>query len=794
MDSSLFGYSLDDFKEEAGELLARAEAVLSDINESPGDPNHINALFRSIHSLKGSAAYAGLSAVNSFAHLYESFLGDLRNGERDVTSEIRNVLVRAKDYLEDLIFSPDNTELPRIDESITDHLERLRKALIDKKTAREVAGVGSAEEAADDSRQEKKREAGAPESSTGKVPAHEIKLKTVDFAEMDQSDVIKVTIVKGMKALAACLKENEPDREILLKVLTKLEDTILWAFGEDAPDAARELKIIKDAASGSIGSEEIAELRKSFNALLKVLKEGILSLDGSPDNMARGAETEEEKRTATDDMRRATEDEIVKITVKKTLERFAAILDEENPDADNLKNTLNKLKDLNGWAFNDDENLKNSLNSMEDLLLRPYNETVARNLKLRYSVAESIFASLLGEKNHERSGDRSAEAHGTIGEGRVRTGMGKAGALRSTLSGPSLRVRSQDLESLMSTVGDLTGLEPAEFERLQTQALQLRMVPVGELFNRFKKVIRDLSEELGKDIDLVISGESVRLDKVIADKLQEPLLHLVRNAASHGLENPEELKESGKDAGIISLNAYQTSGQIIIEVNDNGRGISVERIRKRGIELGLVGAQENDVSEKDILDLIFTPGFSTKKEADEISGRGVGMDVVKEIVTSMQGSITIDTEVGRGTTISLVLPLTLAIVNALILEKSDGRIAVPAASVERVVSMTQDEVGKNTFMDKDRLSIDLKEEGEVFPLVNLSEFFEEKGRKNKCCIVLVRTGSRRKVALAVDSALARRPLTVKPLDRFAENRYFSSASLVDNDIVFVLNVPSLSAA
>jgi two-component system chemotaxis sensor kinase CheA len=269
---------------------------------------------------------------------------------------------------------------------------------------------------------------------------------------------------------------------------------------------------------------------------------------------------------------------------------------------------------------------------------------------------------------------------------------------------------------------------------------------------------------------------------------------MVRNAAAHGLEESKERTMAGKGTGLIKLNAYHEGGQMIIEVSDDGKGISVDKIRKEGIARGLIKGSGEDLSNNNILDLIFEPGFSTRESADSISGRGVGMDVVREMVSSVQGAVTLETKEGKGTTFRLILPLTLAIVNALIVDDAGSKIAISAASVDRILSMSQSEIRANSFIEKDKLSLDLKEEGDVLPIVNLSAQFGGGDKEGRRCVVLVRSGPGQRVALVVDSAIGRRSLTVKPMDRFASNRFFSSASLVDGELILVLNVPSLIAA
>lgn len=810
MDPSIYGYSIDDFKDEAKELLARAESVLSEIRESPHDREKVNALFRVIHSLKGSAAYAGLKDVNTFAHLYEGFLGELRNNKHELNMDVLNILVRARDYLEDLIFQPYDAEVVKIDEAVGEPIEQLTLILSRK-------GVSGPKKIVPPTPPSQSR---VPAPTADLSQQGRVSLSTQDPAKMGQKDVIKVSIMNALKALYSSLKSSSPDKDLTAKLLMKLENSILWAFGDDSAAIIKPLDDMKALISGHTGPNELLELRKRFNSLASALKEELNALDAPEKGKVEAEakveaknETEEKKKASAEAIRGASKDDIVKITLTGSLDTLASLIDEANPDLSQIKRVITRLRDLNRWAFNEDEGINADLKSMEELLRRPYDGAVGQEMKARYSAIKPVFAALIGGKEKEEVGapvqklEVQNQESGAVSSGQQSTvdyrlnhvsrPPSHVSRLTSHVSsGSTLRVRSDDIESLIATIGELVGLDPKDFERLQAQALQLRMVPVGELFSRFRKVARDLSDELGKEIDIEISGESVKLDKVIADRLNEPLLHMVRNAASHGLESPEERKKAGKGpAGLIRLNAYQEGGQIVIEVSDNGRGISIEKIRKKGMEKGLVRPGEGKtMSEKALLNLIFAPGFSTMEGADRVSGRGVGMDVVKDVITSLQGTVSIDTREGTGTTFRLQLPLTLAIIKAMVLEQSGNKIALPATFVDRVITMTEGELKAGSFTDGERLFLNLAGEGEVIPLVSLFQLFGLGNKDKTRCVVIVRAGMGQKAALVVDSALGRQPLMVKPLDKFAENRYFSSASFVNDEIILVMNTPSLMAA
>ena len=798
MDPSFFGYSLEDFKDEARELLSRVEAVLTGIKGPSDYRDGVNAIFRSIHSLKGSAAYAGLKDVHSFSHLYESFLGELRNRKIDVDDRVLNILIRAKDYLEDIVFSPGDVTIVSLDEldgSFMDKLSTILKSRssralpeVDVRTEI-ITGEGARIDAAEE------------EEALAKMDAESLEPVT-----LGQSEVIKVTITAGLKSLAASLRRRPFQRDSAIKAAKKLENSVLWAFGDKMTRVIQHLEDVKAVVSGKIGAGELSRLQGDFNKLAKAIKVELDSLsldikgastDGNNEKekvLLKGKDLKSsfivaagvQKRLSPDEVRGVSEDDIVRITLTKSLQSLSALLDKDQPELKEMKRHIERLRNLNQWAFEDNEKVDSLLISIADLLGRPFNKKLAKEVKKKSVELGAIFSELSGGREAEKPAPSSGLKKAVNVEAAT-------SASAFSLTGTTLRVKSEDLESLMKTVGSLRGLDAEELEKLQAQALQLRMVPVGELFSRFPKVVRDLSESLGKEIKLEMSGESVKLDKVIVDKVQEPILHMIRNAAGHGVENPDEMERSGKRHGLIRLGAYHEGGQVIIEVSDNGRGISLTRLKERALAMGLI-RQDEELDRRALLNFIFAPGFSTTDEADGLSGRGVGMDVVKDVVASLQGAVTIETKEGEGTTFRLILPLTLAIVRALILEEAGNKIAVPSASVDKVISMTKDDIRGRSFVDKNRLSLDLKEEGESVPLVNFSKLFGVKSERDKRSVVIVKAGPAHRVAIIVDSAEERRPLTVQPLDKFAKNSFFSSASLVDEKLILILNVASLLAA
>jgi two-component system chemotaxis sensor kinase CheA len=368
----------------------------------------------------------------------------------------------------------------------------------------------------------------------------------------------------------------------------------------------------------------------------------------------------------------------------------------------------------------------------------------------------------------------------------------------------SIRVDADKLDRMIDLVGELiiavsstnanaqrTGdaqlLESASIlaglvEDVRESALQLRMVKIGGTFSRFQRVVHDVARELGKDIALVVAGEDTELDKSVVEKIGDPLTHLVRNAMDHGIEPADVRVARGKPArGTVGLNAYHDSGSIVIQITDDGGGLNRDRILAKALERGLI-EPGRQLSDREVFAMIFEPGFSTAEKVTNLSGRGVGMDVVKRNITALRGTVEIDSAAGLGTTISVRLPLTLAIINGFQVGVGKSVFVVPLDVVEECVEFTPDYTSDY---------IDLR--GSVLPYVRLRELFALGGKTPpRESIVVIRQGAQR-FGLVVDTLLGEWQTVIKPLSKvFAQVKGISGSSILGSgDVALILDVPSL---
>ena len=372
-----------------------------------------------------------------------------------------------------------------------------------------------------------------------------------------------------------------------------------------------------------------------------------------------------------------------------------------------------------------------------------------------------------------------------------------------------VRVSAEKLDELINLVGELviagagasllaqrsgdaalhesTSVVSGLVEEIRDGALKLRMVEIGETFNRFQRVVRDVSKELGKDIGLEIGGAETELDKTVVEKIGDPLMHLVRNAMDHGIEPAEARVAAGKPAkGTLRLNAYHDSGSIVIEVADDGGGLKKERILRKAIERGIVSPGQS-LTDSEIYNLVFEAGFSTADQVTNLSGRGVGMDVVKRNIQALRGSVDIESAEGRGTTVRIRLPLTLAIIDGFLVGVGKSAFVVPLDMVLECIELSEaDRKAADT-----RNYVNLR--GEVLPFVRLRDQFEVKAAAGKReNIVVVQYGGQ-KAGFVVDELMGEFQTVIKPLGNVFRNLRGISGSTIlgTGEVALILDVPTL---
>jgi two-component system chemotaxis sensor kinase CheA len=372
-----------------------------------------------------------------------------------------------------------------------------------------------------------------------------------------------------------------------------------------------------------------------------------------------------------------------------------------------------------------------------------------------------------------------------------------------------IRVQADKLDALINLVGELviagasanllaqrsgdgalleaTSTMSRLVEEIRDGALQLRMVQIGETFHRFQRVVRDVSKELGKEIDLVINGAETELDKTVVEKISDPLMHLVRNSMDHGIESAElRIARNKPSKGCLQLNAYHDSGSIVIEVVDDGGGLNRNKILQKALEREVISSATN-LTDKEIFNLIFEPGFSTSEAVSNLSGRGVGMDVVRRNIEALRGTIELDSNEGVGTTVRIRLPLTLAIIDGFLVGISNNAYVIPLDMVLECVELTpaQQKASRTTNY------INLR--GEVLPFIRLRDLFAVEGSPPRRESIIVMQYAGQQAGLMVDSLIGEFQTVIKPMGKlFTHLKGIAGSTILGSgDVALILDVPSL---
>ncbi len=380
---------------------------------------------------------------------------------------------------------------------------------------------------------------------------------------------------------------------------------------------------------------------------------------------------------------------------------------------------------------------------------------------------------------------------------------------RKSEDSANIRVATEKLDRLMNLVGELVTVQARltqtalmqqipsllsiaeEVERLtgnlRDNTMSMRMLPIGTMFNRFNRLVRDLSAELGKEVKLTTAGAGTELDKTIIERLSDPLVHLIRNSIDHGIEPPEARKAAGKHAqGTVCLSAKHSGASVLIEITDDGAGLDREAIRAMAIARGLI-TKETELSDQEILSLVFVPGFSTTDTVTCVSGRGVGLDVVKKTLDLLRGSLEINSQRGMGTTITLTLPLTLAIIDGLLVQIHEQHYVLPLSFVKECVELIADD--KKNANNRNIANI----RGEIVPYINLRERFQIDGEPPAIEQIVIAETEGCVVGFVVDRVIGGHQTVIKNLGTcYQEVEGISGATILgDGTVALILDVPKL---
>ena len=863
---------LKGFIEEAWEHLDGIEDKILELEQSQ-DVDTVNAAFRPVHTIKGTAAFLGLNNIKELCHETETVLDFIRKGKLGVTGEIIDILLKAVDTISQMLEATENAldNLEEQDGEVVLEIEEVpyEDIIRELKRVREEEASAAPEEEA-----QKGQEISSEKEAPSKTPS------VYTWAPAGEGDLSGVSFPPGLKE--QFLDESEEHLQHIEDLLLKFEkgeggveeiNDLFRALHTLKGNAGVLLSAISDEALKNIHPltpfQEIAHLAESLMQkrrdegkppspeeidflfrvidLLKGLLEKVsrnevpdhieLPLPGAGEVAAPSAQEKPQEEVQKPDLSaHEAKIEVLENTLSQALEAAKVGLS-EILDREKRQTALSKVsrafemmikvaKELGETEAC--EEAEKSLNIVDFLSKNEEPEDHERllieGIKDGLSVFEKILERLRALKKEVQAETQPA-GEAVAGDKTVSSAKEptpKPPAKQEKRGKQVIKVPQERLDKLMNLVGELVvaknnfavlarelsveynlpGLakKVKEFgagvsrivDELQATIMSIRMVPVGQVFSRFPRMVRDLSRKLGKKVKLVITGEETELDKTIIEALGDPLVHLVRNAMDHGIEPPEERVRVGKpEEGTLWLRAYNKGQSVIIEIEDDGRGIDPQRVRAKAVERGLLTEEDLErMDDKEVINLIFQPGFSTAEKVSEVSGRGVGMDVVRTAIERIGGSVELESKVGQGTKVILKLPLTLAISKGLEVEVAGERYYIPLDYVVETVKAPKEAV----HWHRGRALVVIRES--LLPMLDLAEALgevshEENGQEEIPLVVL--NLGQKKLALKVDRFYNESEFVLKPLVGPLEGLPgFSGATVTgEGRILLVLDPPKL---
>lgn len=744
------------FFEEAAEHMAVIEAGLLDLEARPDDLDLLNKIFRSAHSIKGVAGMLGFTPVAQFTHKMETLLDQLRNGRIAVTQPMTDLLLKSTDCLKALIDAAQNETTA--DAEMIHPLEVQLEAAAAGTTPSvdPASGKGQAASGADHATSP----AASPSASSPSPLATSLAPAPVAAPPAGTSR-IRFTIRWTPPAF---LFQRGLDPQQIFKELGDL-----GAISDVRLDVSRLPDIsAMDPEQCYLSWTLTLDTPKSKEIVASVFEfireDSILTIEEVAQEQAQG-------------------------------ERQVASGAEKSPGASPLASSPSPLALEDGEAPKplgqilvetgvvSRETLDNALSQQKrvgEILIEQHAATPQQ-------ISQALQKQQEGATHAAKKGTDTASIRvDTAKIDKLINLVGELVITQSMLSDLSARFEMSQLSVLLERVAQLE----RNTREIQERVMGIRMLPIGSAFSRFPRLVRDLSGKSGKKIQLVLSGEETELDKTVIESITDPLTHLVRNSADHGLEGPEERLAAGKDEqGTVHLNAFHEGGNICITVADDGRGLNREKILAKAIKSGLIGEQDK-LTDDQIWPLIFKPGFSTAEKVTDVSGRGVGMDVVKRNIEALGGTVSIKTATGTGTTFTLKLPLTLAIIEGMTVRVGRETYILPMLSIVESIQPKADTV--KTIVGKGEL---MNVRGTYHPMMRLYEVFDlepEHKEPAKAILLILETEGER-VAVMVDEILGQQQVVIKSMEQnFRKIEGIAGATILgDGTVGFILDVRGL---
>lgn len=750
------------FFQESQELLSQMEQQLLELEKDSSNTEALGALFRAIHTLKGSAGMFQFESIVKFTHVAENVLDLARDGAVALTEDLVTILLACHDYLEKLIDHTGKSREEPLPEELINQGEllvsQLSAYLVDKEKNQEIQ------------------------------LNHEEQPGEKGFEIWDARETVSNNLpINQEQALSSTTDEERAFAELPVEASNW---HISLRFGQE---------VFKQGLDPLSFIKYLNKLGKISN--LVTVPDGIPDAkDMDPENCYLGFEIE-----------------FNSVVDKVTIEKVFEFLEDDCrinilPPYSKISQYRELIRELPETPMRIGEILhfSGALSRKElDQALReqvtyefdpgkddPGKDPLGKILVNQKAIRPEVLGFALEKQKKMEDpkaiSGRSRDLRG-IDSHFIRVDAEKLDQLINLIG--ELVISSASVNDQAEKNGDSAMMESVSImsrlvSEIRDTTLNVRMVQIGETFNRYRRIVRDLSKEMNKEVELNITGGETELDKTIIEKITDPLTHLIRNAMDHGIDFSEERQKKGKsEKGTIRLNAFHETGAIVIEVIDDGNGLNQDRIYEKAEKLGMIQPKQK-ISDKDLFQFIFQPGFSTAEEVTDVSGRGVGMDVVKRNIESLRGSVDIDSKMGEGTTVRIRLPLTLAIIDGFLVEVENAKWVVPLDMVVECVDFSRS--------DQDLIKVDQHEDfinlrGEVLPFLRLNELFSGEDSKDRQKNIVVVQYAGQKTGLLVDSLIGEFQTVIKSLGPVFQNlRGISGATILGSgEVALIIDVPRL---
>lgn len=715
------------FFEEASELLESLEGHLLSLEQNPDNPEIISAVFRVMHTIKGSSGMFGFDAISSFTHEVESTFDAVRNGSAPVTPQLISLTLKARDHIMDMLKgNVDKEESAALIQEFKDFMSAYP-------TSNKDQGSEKKETETNTTTSEQKE---LPDSKQDEAPVLQTNVESTQQIACAEQTTWRISFTPSPDIL-----QNGTRPSLMIKELTDMGTATVLFFTKQIPPLS-EIEPTTCYVSWDIILTTCKSREEIQDVFIFLDKSSVIKIDK------------------------------IDIDIEGNNRIGQILIDRKHISQSALEEILSQRKPIGQLL------VEKNLISNESLQSALAEQTHIKNVA-KTKNTESLQTSQLNSSSQNVTqqsirvnSEKLDQLIDLVGE--LVTFNARLGEFSTRENNPALMTLSEQSERLILALRD--------------NAMDMRMLPIGTIFTRFRRLVHDLASDMHKDIELITEGAETELDKTVIEKLNDPLIHMIRNSVDHGIESKEERLAKGKPAqGIVKLIAQHVGAFVLIIISDDGAGLDKEKIYKKAIDKNLI-APGTEISDSDIYSMIFLPGFSTSEKVTAVSGRGVGMDVVKKDITALGGTISIETQQGKGTDFILKIPLTLAIIEGMLVQIGNSIFVIPLTNIQECMEFSPADG------DEDKICSHIDARGEFLPYINLRRWFEIDDPLPPSQQVVIVNDQDSKLGVVVDRVIGNHQTVIKPLGALYRNvEGLSGATILgDGSVALILDIFKLS--